>query len=201
MCFTSTFQSYLGMPSLLRYEAYKGFEAADRQHVWVHSASKACFSELKKAKPEMLRQKHRTWQGTVHLVSQAVKEEDEKKPKTHPLLLIFSSLLVLRWLKNQLIEKMLPVRLTIPVRIRGFFVSGESLQITLFWSLSHGQGHLFPLDQVDQNSRDGSSATFLDNLFQSLSTLSVKNFCLISNLSLLSFSLNPVPLFLSLLTC
>lgn len=56
MCFTSTFQSYLAMPSLLRYEAYKGFEATDRQHVWVHSASKACFRELKKAKPEMLRQ-------------------------------------------------------------------------------------------------------------------------------------------------
>lgn len=79
MCFTSTFQSYLAMPSLLRYEAYKGFEAADRQHVWVHSASKACFSELKKAKPEMLRQKHRTCEGRVHLVSAAVKEEAQKK--------------------------------------------------------------------------------------------------------------------------
>lgn len=98
MCFTSTFQSYLAMPSLLRYEAYKGFEAADRQHVWVHSASKICYRELKKAKPETLRQKHRTWEGTVHLVLQAVKEEAQKKPKTHPLLLVFSDLLVLRWL-------------------------------------------------------------------------------------------------------
>jgi len=56
MCFNSTFQSYLEMSFLLGREAYKGFEAADRQHVQVHSTSKACFKELEKSNPEMQRQ-------------------------------------------------------------------------------------------------------------------------------------------------
>ncbi|KAK4810921.1 hypothetical protein QYF61_013329 [Mycteria americana] len=47
-------------------------------------------------------------------------------------------------------------------------------------------------------SNDGACTTSLGNLFQCLITLIVKKFFLISNLNLLSFSLKPLPLILSL---
>jgi len=46
--------------------------------------------------------------------------------------------------------------------------------------------------------REGASTTSLGNLFQCLTTLTEKNFFLISNLNLLSFSLKLLPLVLSL---
>ena len=67
----------------------------------------------------------------------------------------------------------------------------------------HGQGHL-PLDQVAQNPiqpclehfQGWGIHNFLGNLFQCLTTFTVNNFFLISNLP--SFSLKPLPLVLSL---
>jgi len=47
-------------------------------------------------------------------------------------------------------------------------------------------------------SRDGESTTSLGNLCQCFIALSVKNFFLVSNLNLPSFSLKPLPLVLSL---
>ena len=47
-------------------------------------------------------------------------------------------------------------------------------------------------------SRSGASTTSLGNLFQCLTTLRVKTFFLMSNLNLPSFSLNSLPLVLSL---
>ena len=49
-------------------------------------------------------------------------------------------------------------------------------------------------------SMDGSSTTSLGNPFQCFTTLIVKNFFLISSLSLPRFSLKPLPLVLSLLS-
>ena len=46
-------------------------------------------------------------------------------------------------------------------------------------------------------SRDGASSTSLGNLCHCLTTFIVKNFVLMSNLNLHSFSLNPFPLILS----
>jgi len=47
-------------------------------------------------------------------------------------------------------------------------------------------------------SREGAATTFLGNLCQCLTTVIVKNFFLISNLKLPSFSLKPLTLFLPL---
>ena len=47
-------------------------------------------------------------------------------------------------------------------------------------------------------SREGASTASLGNLFQCLASLIVKNFFLIPNLNLPSFSLKPIPLVLSL---
>ena len=57
-----------------------------------------------------------------------------------------------------------------------------------------------PPDLALNTSRNGTTTTSLGNLFQHPSTFSVKNFPLISNLNLLSFSLKPSPLVLSLST-
>ena len=46
-------------------------------------------------------------------------------------------------------------------------------------------------------SRDGESTKSLGNLFQCLTTLTVKDFFLIRNLNLFSLSLKPFPLVLS----
>jgi len=48
-------------------------------------------------------------------------------------------------------------------------------------------------------SRDGASTTSLGNLFQSITTLCVKNFLLMSNLTFPCLSLTPFPLVLSLI--
>jgi len=48
-------------------------------------------------------------------------------------------------------------------------------------------------------AREGAATVSLGNLFQCLATLTEKNFFLISNLNLPSFSLKPLPLVLSLL--
>ncbi|KAK4831170.1 hypothetical protein QYF61_015640 [Mycteria americana] len=55
-----------------------------------------------------------------------------------------------------------------------------------------------PSNLALNTSRDGASTASLGNLFQCLATLIVKNFFLISNLNLPSFSLKPLPLVLSL---
>jgi len=47
-------------------------------------------------------------------------------------------------------------------------------------------------------SREGAATASLGNLGQGLTTLAIKNFFLISNLNLPSFSLKPLPLVLSL---
>ena len=47
-------------------------------------------------------------------------------------------------------------------------------------------------------AREGAATTFLGNLGQGLTALTVKNFFLISSLNLPSFSLKPLPLVLSL---
>ena len=46
-------------------------------------------------------------------------------------------------------------------------------------------------------SRNGASTTSLGNLFQCLTTLTIEDFFVISNLNLPSLSLKPFPLFLS----
>lgn len=69
----------------------------------------------------------------------------------------------------------------------------------------HGKGHL-PVDQVVQTpsnlplitSRDGAFTAPLRNLFQCLTSLTVKNFSLTSNLFLPSFGLKPLSLVLRL---
>ncbi|KAK4829612.1 hypothetical protein QYF61_005739 [Mycteria americana] len=55
-----------------------------------------------------------------------------------------------------------------------------------------------PSNLALNTSKDGASTTSLGNLFQCLTTLIGKNFFLISNLNLPSFSLKPLPLALSL---
>ncbi|KAK4825513.1 hypothetical protein QYF61_000026, partial [Mycteria americana] len=55
-----------------------------------------------------------------------------------------------------------------------------------------------PSNLALNTSREGVSTTFLGNLFQCRTTLTVKNFFLISNLNLPSFSLKLLPLILSL---
>ena len=55
-----------------------------------------------------------------------------------------------------------------------------------------------PSDLAWNGSRDGASPTSLGNLGQGFTTLTVKNFFLISSLNLPSFSLKPFPLALSL---
>ena len=58
--------------------------------------------------------------------------------------------------------------------------------------------HRVPSHLASNTSRDGESTASLNNIFQCLTTLCVKNFLLIFNLRLLSFSLKPFPLVLSL---
>lgn len=57
----------------------KGFEAADRLYVCLHSTSKAHFGELENENPEMLREKHRTREGAVHPISRVVKRKCRRK--------------------------------------------------------------------------------------------------------------------------
>ena len=82
---------------------------------------------------------------------------------------------------------------------------GRELKDLLVPTPCHGQGHL-PLDQAAESPvqpglehfREGASAASLGNLFQGLTTFTVKNFFLTSNLNLPSFGLKPLPLVLSL---
>ena len=90
--------------------------------------------------------------------------------------------------------------------IEGFGLEG-TFKIIWFQPPCHEQGHL-PLDQVAQSSiqpglehcQGGSSHSFSGQRVQCFTTLMVKNFFLISNLNLPSFSLQPFPLVLSLHT-
>jgi len=75
-----------------------------------------------------------------------------------------------------------------------------TLKIIWFQLPCHGQGHL-PPDQGAQSSnlasstaREGAATASLGNLGQGLTTLMGKNFFLISDLNLPSFSLEPFPL-------
>ena len=85
--------------------------------------------------------------------------------------------------------------------------AGRDLKDYLVPAPWHEQGHL-PLDRVAQSSiqsglehfQGRASAASLGNLCQCFTTLMVKNFLLISNLNLPSFSLQPFPLVLSLHT-
>ena len=68
---------------------------------------------------------------------------------------------------------------------------------SLMWvGCSHQHGWLRAM--ALSTPRDGASTTSMGSLFQSLTTLRVKNFLLISNLNLPSFSLKPFPPILSL---
>jgi len=55
-----------------------------------------------------------------------------------------------------------------------------------------------PYNLALNTAREGTATASLGNLFQCFTTLMVKNFFLISNLNLPSFSLEPFPLVLSL---
>jgi len=57
-----------------------------------------------------------------------------------------------------------------------------------------------PSNLALNTAREGAATASLGNLFQSLTTLTVKNFFLISHLNLPSFSSKPFPLVLSLQT-
>ncbi|CAN0052273.1 unnamed protein product [Bubo scandiacus] len=91
-------------------------------------------------------------------------------------------------------------------RMVKWFGLEETLKIIWFQPPCHGQGHL-PLDQVLKalsnlalnTAREGAATASLGNLCQCLTTVTVKNFFLISNLDLISFSLKLLPLVLSLL--
>jgi len=89
-------------------------------------------------------------------------------------------------------------------RMTEWFGLEGTLLIIQFQHSCHRQGHL-PLDQVAQSpvqpalntAREGAATASLGNLCQGLTTLIVKNFFLISNLNLPSFSLKPLSLVLS----
>ena len=80
-----------------------------------------------------------------------------------------------------------------------------TLKNHLVQCLCRGQGHLSPIRLLKalssltlNTSKDWTSTTSPDNLFQCLTTLIIKNFFLMSRLNLPSFSLKPLPLVLSL---
>jgi len=92
-------------------------------------------------------------------------------------------------------------------RIIEWFGQEGTLKIIWFQSPCHERGHL-PPDQVAQSSiqprlehcQGGGSHRFSGQPGQCLTTLTVKNFFLLSNLNLPSFSLQPFLLVLSLHT-
>ena len=81
-----------------------------------------------------------------------------------------------------------------------------TLKLIWFQPPCHQQGHLPPAQlRAPSNlalspAREGAATASLGNLGQGLTTLMGKNFFLISNLNLPSFSLQPFPLVLSLHT-
>lgn len=82
---------------------------------------------------------------------------------------------------------------------------GRAFKIISFKPKHHGEGAFHytrwpraPSNLVLNSSRDGTFTISLGNLFQCLSAFTVKNFFSITNLDLLSFSLKPFHLVLSL---